>query len=203
MTPGDDRRELTIRLPKMPKLPGRARRPKLPKGRKKFLALIPVVAAVAFAGWWFGIRDTGPTKAEIEAKEKAEQEAAALAEAQAEQATCQSQVGALIAKERELESLLNGVGLAFDEYSDKVGEVSVAYGTIPIDDLSAQCLTRVGIHSEKAMNNWVEAGDTWNDCVTDLYCENDSIDPELQADWLIASDELRKASEGMEELGQP
>jgi hypothetical protein len=202
VTPGDDRREFTIRLPRLRK-PGKPKRPRLPRSKKGIAAALLAVAIAGAGVWFFAIRDTGPTQAEIEAKEQKEAEAAALAAAQAELSTCQTQVGALLTAERDLESLLNGVGLNFDEYSDKVGEISVAYGAVPIGSLSPQCLGQVGVHAEKAMNEWVKAGEIWNECVGDLYCDDDSIDPERQVHWLSASGSLQKATDGMAGLGQP
>lgn len=204
---GPERKEFTLRIP-LPKLP--KKRPRLPKGRLRFLVPILVVAIAGAGVWYFLIRDTGPTQAEIEAQEEKEreaeeaaEEAEALAAAQAEQAACQSQLGGLLTAERELDSLLNGVGLNYDEYGDQVGEISVAYGTIPFKQLSLPCLTEVGTHAEKAMNSWVEAGELWNDCFSDIYCDDGSIEGERQVHWFSASESLRKASAGMVDLGTP
>jgi hypothetical protein len=196
---GRDRKEITIRLPR-PRIP----RPRRPRSRRAvIIAGVAVLAIAGFGTWWFAIRDTGPTKAEVEAKEKAEAAAKAAVDAQAELAACQSQVGPLLTAEQDLEGRLNAVGLSYNDYGNKVGDVSVAYNTIPFKELSPQCLTQVGVHAEKAMNSYVKAGQTWTDCFDDFSCDDDSIDPDLQLDWFEASAQIKQASQGMTAIGQP
>lgn len=159
-------------------------------------ALLVVVAVAGI--WYFAIRDTGPSEAELEAQEQEEAQAAVAAAV----AQCQTQVGGLIASLRDLESRLNGVGVNYEEYSRRVGDVSAAYGQTPINQLSSDCLLNVGVHAEGAMNAYIDAGNTWSECFEDL-CDSDSIDPELQADWTKATSLIDKSESGYSAVGAP
>jgi hypothetical protein len=130
-----------------------------------------------------------------------EQEAAA-AEAEAAADACRRQVGGLQRALEELDSRLT-VGLAYDEYSTQVGDAQVAYDRIPIGKLEQDCLFDVGLHLENAMNAYVKADNTWNDCIIDFGCDVDSIDPELQERWAEATREIDKAKSGLVAIGGP
>ena len=97
---------------------------------------------------------------------------------------------------RELDSRL-GVGLNFSAYSDKVGNAKVAYDRIPFKKLDLDCITKVGVSAEKALNLYVDAYNIWNDCIGDIYCSNDSITPKLQRKWAQATAKIQQARNGL------
>lgn len=115
---------------------------------------------------------------------------------------CQAKFSKLIDSLQEVSSRLD-VGLKQDEYSDYVGDAMVVYGRIDTDNLTEPCLISVGIPLEKALRAYASAASVWNDCITDLECESDSIDPELQRKWTRASRQIADAKEGLELLREP
>ena len=131
--------------------------------------------------------------AKAEAEEKA---------AQQEAETCEEQLGQLLKEIQEMDSRL-AVGLAYAEYGRQVGNIRVAYDVVPFRKLGLACVGDVGKPLEDAMNSYSSAGDRWNDCITDFSCKQDSIDPLLQADWLDASSDLRRAQSGLRDMARP
>jgi hypothetical protein len=172
---------------------------RVPKGLLKVLGGLGLVALIAAGVWYFALRDTGPSEAELEAQRREEQRAAAQAKA----AECESLLGGLLTSLEDLDSRLTGVGVNYQDYLQRVGDVSAAYGQVAIPQLPAECLTNVGIHAEGAMNAYIEAGDTWSDCVGDFGCDIDAIDPELQERWVKASGLVDNARNGLSEVGSP
>lgn len=144
--------------------------------------------------------ESGPTEEEQQAAKDERSKATRLA-GQAESAAdlaagCRQAVGPLINALRNTSSRLN-VGLTFDDYSDQVGEVSIAYGRIPFNRMELRCISDAGLKAEKAFNSYTEAYNDWNDCIADLYCDIDSIDPGLQEKWQAAERQLRQARAGL------
>lgn len=86
----------------------------------------------------------------------------------------------------ELNSRLS-VGIAFAAYGEKVANARVAYDKIKFNDLDPDCILGVGQPAEAAMNEYVNAYTTWNDCIQKTGCNTDSIQPQLQASWLTAT----------------
>ncbi len=163
-------------------------------GRMQLGAVVAaVVSAVALAA----CGSSGPSAAEK--KEAAERRAKAHALAVAGQ--CRDQLGDFISALEDLESRLT-VGLNYDDYLSEVGEVTVVYNKIPLGKLDLPCLNHVGVFSEKALQEYAEAAETWQDCIDEL-CESDSIDPELQASWSRATGLIARAQGGMTELREP
>lgn len=98
----------------------------------------------------------------------------------------------------DLDSRLN-VGLNFANYSERVGDIRVAYDRIGFEDLGAGCIEHVGVHAEDAMNAYIRANNVWNDCISDIDCTNDSIRADLQAEWADATDLIVKARDGLDQ----
>jgi hypothetical protein len=107
---------------------------------------------------------------------------------------CADNFEALQSELEELNSRLT-VGLNFDEYTNKLGDVRVEYDQV---DFAAggdlRCLRQVGVKLEKAMNQYVQAAKTWNECITDYACDNESIQPELQSKWARAGRLIAQAA---------
>jgi hypothetical protein len=172
---------------------------------KKLIAVLAagLLALALAAGGSQVIAKTGPSAEEKAADEAASKAAAEQQAAAARAAECQAQLGGLIAAEEDLGARLGGVGVTYEEYGRRVGDISAAYNAVPINQLQAACVAQVGFFAESALNNYINAGNTWNECFADIYCDPDSIDPELQSAWAKASTNVDAATRGMAELGQP
>lgn len=132
------------------------------------------------------------------------QEAAAeaeLAEAKSEMAKCTRQLGGLMEALQELDSRL-AVGLNFENYGRQLGNARVAYDRVPFGGLSLDCLS-IGADLESALNRYAKAGGAWGDCIQDLGCDMDQVDPELQAQWSSAGSKVENAEVGIRRLGRP
>lgn len=167
---------------------------------KKFTLLFTVLFAFGLSAC-----ESGPTEQEREAaaKEQAEAEkldkraTAALAVA----TDCRQDLGGLLRALQNTDSRLT-VGMSFDDYSDQVGEISVAYDRVPLGQLRPACITGPGIKAEKAFNSYTEAYNEWNECIGDLYCDMDSIDSNLQDSWAKATRQLNGARSSLVDLEQ-
>lgn len=93
-----------------------------------------------------------------------------------------------------------GVGLSFDEYGTKVGDVAAAYNQTDFEAGGVDCLTEVVLPLETAVNQYKKAYDIWQKCFEDYACENDSITPELQDHWSKATLQIQKSDFGLEGL---
>jgi hypothetical protein len=109
---------------------------------------------------------------------------------------CKDQTSGLTDALQELDSRLS-VGMNFSAYSDKVAAAKVAYDKLPVSALDATCLSLVGSPEETALNEYITAYNTWNDCVSDVDCKNDSITPTLQGHWSKATDLLNNIKKSL------
>lgn len=157
------------------------------------LAIIAVAALALVA-----CGSSGPTAAEKKKAAERRAEAKALAVAK----ECRGQLGDFLSSLNELDSRLT-IGLSYDEYLSEVGDVTVVYGRIPINKLDPLCLGTVGVMSEKALRKYSDAAELWRACFDDLSCEDDVIDPELQADWAAATRLIGQAQVALNLLRQP
>ncbi len=125
--------------------------------------------------------------------EKKSEQAALLA------ASCRQQVGGLVRTLRDTSSRLD-VGMSFADYSDQVGEISIAYNRIPFGRMDIECTMGAGISAEKAFNSYNKAYNAWNDCISDLYCDMDSVDPDLQKNWSKAGSQVARSRSALSDL---
>lgn len=144
--------------------------------------------------------------AEQAAKHRASAAAEAKVKATAVYKECSDATTPLDTALGDLNSRLS-VGLPFAEYSNKVGDVRVAYDAlVKIVDgpgVSAECLSGVATIQEKAFNNYVDAYDVWNKCVQDYNCSFDDGSDALkqaQANWSKAGTQVEKAEAGLAAL---
>ena len=103
---------------------------------------------------------------------------------------------------QELNSRL-GVGLNYDEYTDHVGDLRVAYDDVPFDELDAndlECVTGAGAPAENAFNEHVKAVNVWQKCFEDIDCDNDSIKPQVQQRWEKAGEQADQAEQALKDL---
>jgi hypothetical protein len=141
---------------------------------------------------------SGPSPAEKKAAAARRAKREAIAAAQ----RCQDQLGGFLDSLEELDSRLD-IGLNYDEYFTKVGDIQVAYNDIPIHQLTPDCGSQVGVPAEKAFNRYRSAASTWDRCFGKLSCSNSDINPELQRAWSRASSQLDEAQRGLKELRSP
>lgn len=114
---------------------------------------------------------------------------------------CKGQTGPFIRALGDLDSRL-GVGMNFSEYGAAVGDARVSYDKIRFQRLDPVCTSQVGVPAEDALNAYMRAYTTWNDCIGDLYCSNDSITPSLQGEWAKATRKLAQARRGLANIRQ-
>lgn len=113
---------------------------------------------------------------------------------------CQSQLGGFVGSMDGLRRRL-AVGVTYDQYVAEVRGIRSTYGEIPADELRIDCLTAVATPGEKAFNRYIEAGNDWGECVSELGCGSAEIEPVLQRRWRIASHFLSEAEDGLKTAG--
>jgi hypothetical protein len=130
-------------------------------------------------------RDTGPSEAQKKAA------AAARVDASAAQA-CETATSDLAASLDSLhEGLSTSGGMTFSDYSSKVDSASTAYDSAGTSNLSPRCHDQVAEQFRLALNNYIDANNTWKDCLNNFYCSTSSIDPQLQDHWSSATDQIK------------
>lgn len=165
---------------------------------KKAAVIVTVLAAFGLAAC-----ESGPTEEEKEAAAQEQTQARQLKReantAIAIATSCRQDLGGIIRALQNTDSRLT-VGMTFDDYSNQVGQISVAYDRIPFGQLHPRCVAGPGVKAEKAFNSYTEAYNAWNDCIGDLYCDMDSIDSSLQDSWAKATRQLNKARSSLVDL---
>lgn len=112
---------------------------------------------------------------------------------------CQSQLGSFVGSMDGLRRRL-AVGVTYDQYVAEVRGIRSTYGEIPIEKLQIDCLTLVATPSEKAFNRYIEGANDWGECVSELGCGTETIEPVLQRRWRIASRLLSEAQDGLDAI---
>ena len=107
---------------------------------------------------------------------------------------------------RRLRSLLGSMaklrddlsrGLSYDDYLREVQEVRAVYARLDAKKLTAGCLLAVGGPAERALNLYVDATNTWGDCLATAACDTHSVEPKLQRKWTRAARRLSAAQQGL------
>lgn len=101
-----------------------------------------------------------------------------------------------------MESLNNSlaVGLSYDDYLTAVNHTRSAYAPINADQLPLLCLTQVASPAEHALNTYIEATNSWGDCLATTPCDPESIEAKLQRKWAQASNLLSEAQDHLQHL---
>jgi hypothetical protein len=111
---------------------------------------------------------------------------------------------------RELHPLLSAMdrlrgslaaGLSYEQYLGDVRSARARHSRIDVEALELGCLALVGAPAERTLNRYVEAVNTWGDCLAQPECESASVEPRLQRTWQSASDSLSAAQSGLHRLG--
>lgn len=88
-------------------------------------------------------------------------------------------------------------GLTYEQYLGDVRRARAIHSRIDVDALQLGCLTLVGAPAERTLNRYVDAVNTWGDCLARPACESTSVEPRLQRTWQSASDSLTAAQSGL------
>jgi hypothetical protein len=88
-------------------------------------------------------------------------------------------------------------GLSYDDYLREVQSVRSVYARIDAERLSAGCLLAGGGPAEGALNLYIDATNTWGDCLATVSCNTHSIEPQLQRKWTLAARRLTSAQQGL------
>jgi hypothetical protein len=115
--------------------------------------------------------------------------------------TCQAHLHSLLNSMDDLRGQL-AVGLSYGAYLHQVKAAQAAYDGVPVDRLELGCLVKVGTPAERALNLYLGAANTWGDCLTSASCDSESVEPELQRKWALASGRLSLAQKGLRISGR-
>jgi hypothetical protein len=88
-------------------------------------------------------------------------------------------------------------GLSYDGYLREVQGVRSFYARIEVDKLTAGCLLVSGGPAERALNLYIDATNTWGDCLATVSCKTRTIEPKLQRKWTLAARQLTVAQQGL------
>ncbi len=88
-------------------------------------------------------------------------------------------------------------GLSYDDYLREVQGVRSVYARLDADKLSARCLLAGGGPAERALNLYIDATNTWGDCLATVSCNTRSVEPKLQRKWALAARRLASAQQGL------
>jgi len=88
-------------------------------------------------------------------------------------------------------------GLSYDDYLREVQRVRRVYAHIDADKLTAGCLLAGGGPAERALNLYIDATNTWGDCLATVSCSTRSVEPKLQRKWALAAHQVATAQRGL------
>lgn len=172
-----------------------------------------------------GCGDSGPSDEEKKAAEASEAAASAasasvaseasqsaadeqarldrIAEEQAVYDACKRLTRGLTDSLQEIDSRLD-VGLNYNEYSDFLGDASVAVDKMvnAFEDEDADCFRAVARPLAKAYDKYAAVLRVWAACIDDFYCDfsTGAADDKAQTGWAAASDLLDRAHSALEDL---
>lgn len=192
---------------------GEARSRRKGRGRRIAVIVVAVLAVIGMSGGVVVFLDHQAAVAEAERQARAErraeaqerredarerreerQQAAALRrEAQATFDACVEETSLLSDALSTIDARLD-VGLDLDEYSDLVGDASVAYDQMDVDAMDAACVGDVGVPLENAINKYIGVASTWDDGIWDDCCAIDEIESGMQSKCASASRLIERAS---------
>ncbi|MEO6472316.1 MAG: hypothetical protein ABIR57_10280 [Aeromicrobium sp.] len=150
----------------------------------------------------------GPSAAEKKAEKDRTVAAAAKKKQEARQkkigetgALCKQMVQEFSDSLDDLNSRLS-VGLKPDDYSGRLGDISVAYDKTDWDKTpNVYCVQKVGVPLEDAYKDFVSAGSTWSDCIASYNCdvEKDKL-PGMQKKWAHAGTLIERSKAALEDF---
>jgi hypothetical protein len=127
----------------------------------------------------------------------------AIAEAEADAAECEAEVGDFLEALRAWDSRLRGGLVPLARYDRELVNMSAVADQINFSGLSQSCIRKVITRSQKAFNAYVRAALIWKRCFQNDPCDFESILPRVQKSWLRASRLIRNAEDSLEVLAEP
>jgi hypothetical protein len=88
-------------------------------------------------------------------------------------------------------------GLSYDDYLREVQRVRTVYARINAEKLTAGCLLASGGPAERALNLYIDATNTWGDCLATASCSTRTVEPKLQRKWALAAHQVTAAQQGL------
>jgi len=88
-------------------------------------------------------------------------------------------------------------GLSYDDYLGEVQRVRSIYARVDADKLSAGCLLAGGGPAERALNLYIDAANTWGDCLATVSCNTRTVEPKLQRKWALAAHQVTASQQGL------
>lgn len=132
---------------------------------------------------------------EVTAQESSAQEIAAT--------VCRSELEPTLTSLRGISSRLD-VGMVERDYTLAVGDAKVLFDLINLSAISGDANCReIYNYLEATIVAYAGASDHWNSCISDFYCDTDSVEfnSKLQAFWLEADTQLGFAKTQFDLLG--
>jgi hypothetical protein len=111
---------------------------------------------------------------------------------QAPSRPCPGQLSGFVAALDSLRRQL-AVGLNYEQYAVRIRDLRASYDEIPVARLTIGCLAQTGTPGERALNRYVDAANTWGECLADASCSTGAVEPVLQRKWRAASGFLAEA----------
>lgn len=109
---------------------------------------------------------------------------------------CERQVSGFLAAMDTLRERLVA-GLSYEQYVEEIELVRSSYDEVPIDELAIGCLLAAGTPGEKAFVRYIDAANSWGECIEETGCDALTVEPLLQKQWRRASRLLDEAQRGL------
>jgi hypothetical protein len=113
---------------------------------------------------------------------------------------CRGELGSFVASLAALRDDL-ARGLSYDDYLVRVRGTRAIYAKVRPRQVPAACLVVSGGPAERAFNLYIEAANTWGDCLATVTCDTRSIEPRLRRRWALAGKRLAIAEDGLAPRG--
>jgi len=113
---------------------------------------------------------------------------------------CRHALGDFLDATESLDNLV-AVGVDYESHLSAVNHIRAAYAGVEADELPLPCLAEVAAPAEGALNAYIEAANTWGECLADSSCEDESVEPELQRLWARARAQIASAQRGLRRGG--
>jgi hypothetical protein len=109
---------------------------------------------------------------------------------------CRHALGDFLDATESLDNLV-AVGVDYESHLGAVNHIRAAYAAVEADRLPLLCLAEVAAPAERALNAYIDAANTWGECLADAACEDESVEPELKRLWARARNQIASAQRGL------
>ncbi len=116
--------------------------------------------------------------------------------------TCSKELGDFVNSLETLQSEVT-IGLNYDQYSTEVTNLKVEFDQIETGSIGNDCNDNVSVPVEDAVNSYIDAYKTWNNCVESYFCTTDSIKFKVQSFWTDADVSIANAKDNLKGLRNP